>query len=371
MARRTVSIDARMIRHSGIGVVLRGLLSVWAKDPPPFEIEVCGDPQLLEDNLPEGLAARIVPWAAPVYSVRAALSPPATRKKPDAWYAPHYATCLRPGAPLVCHIQDVLHITHPPKKGARLYGSLYLAALQRRAAYILTTSRHVKVQLQTLHRFPAERVLCTSLGPGVARTAGPATVKPAGLPREYFLAVGIDKPHKNWDFLLDQLSRAEPPKLPLVCLGLGKGKDRILEFASRAGLGNRVHLLDHLSDEEMRGVYTNATALLFPSIAEGFGLPILEAMSFGTPVLIADRSPMKEIGGGAAWKFNPDYPESFLKELSTLLSEEQERGRRVALGQHLAERFQWKKTAHRVEDALYRAMTGDLPPARHQERMIL
>lgn len=358
-----VAIDARMIQHSGIGVVLRGLFRQWSLAPPEFEIMPCGPKPLLETHLPSSLKDRIVDWRAPIYSASAAFIPPSFPRQPDAFYAPHYATCLRPGCPLVCQVQDVIHITHPTRKGTRLYNRLYLLALQERAAYVLTTSRHVKVQLQTLFGFAADRVLCTGLGPGiVCEGVEEGKIPDELLSHPYFVAVGIYKPHKNWDFLLEQFASLyhDVPHL-LVCIGVGKDKDTLQAKARKLRIHKRVRIMEKISESELLAIYRESSALLYPSLAEGFGLPVLEAMSLGIPVVIADRSPMKEIAEGCGWKFDPDYPQSFTETLLEMLEQDGERLRRIDAGKKRATIYDWATTAKHVEHAIHRAMTGRLP----------
>jgi glycosyltransferase involved in cell wall biosynthesis len=368
----TVAVDARMIRHSGIGVVLQSLLQYWHTAGGP-RICLLGEPGLLKEMVPASTEAEIIRWVPPIYSPTAALAPPGLPKDVRVWFGPHYATCLRPPVPLVCHIHDVLHIIHPTRRGTRLFMHACLQMLRRRASYVTTPSRHVKVQLQTLYGFAPDRVLIASNGAGVLESLDPGTYQqlPELSNRPYLVAVGILKPHKNWPFLLRRLVAMREIDLPLVCLGLGKDRSRLIELATELGIAERLIVPARLEPEQVAGVLAGARALLFPSLAEGFGLPVLEAMSVGTPVVMAARSPMKEIAAGSACMFDPDWPETFDDALREALREGPERGKRIELGRRRAQDFSWKRTAHHIEDALYRAATGELPPVREQTPYLL
>jgi glycosyltransferase involved in cell wall biosynthesis len=358
-----IAIDARMIHHSGIGVALRRILAAWAQRSSARFL-LLGDPARLRSSIPAGLDASIVPWHARLYGLSAALLPPALPARPDAWYAPHYATCLRPPAPLVCHVQDLLHITHPPRLGTRPFQQAHLHWLRRRARLTLTTSRLVKVQLQTVHRFPPERVWTTGLGPGEIESNLPALPLPAGLESgPYLVAVGIDKPHKNWDLLLAALARPAAEGLRLAAIGLGDGAGELMRRAQRAGVAARIVVLPRLEPAQLAAVYRGAVALAFPSIAEGFGLPLLEAMSLGTPAIHAARAPMSDIAGAAGFPFDPDEPSSFDAALRLVREAPDVVAARTELGRQLAGVYTWERTARITMQAIEWAIGGGaIPP---------
>lgn len=357
ITRPCVAIDARMIEHSGIGVMLQNLLIHWEQHPPGFDMLLLGNRGKIWRSAPPSYRDRFVHWDPEIYSLRAMLLPP---RLPDAtiWYSPHYATCVRPGRKLVCHIQDILHITHPGSPAHSIFMRTHLALLRRRAAFVLATSRHVKVQLQTQYRFNAARVLCTGLGPG---EVDPTQDYVAPLPEElggrpYLLALGIYKSHKNWDFLLAQL-RELRGKIPIIaCLGLGDGIDRFLAKARKFGVEDCVLPLPRIDRYALGALYRQAHGLVYPSVAEGFGLPVLEAMSLGVPVLIADRSPMKDITGDGAFTFDPDWPETFRESCLAFVHDEPMRKTLAAKARQRAKDFSWAKTAGIIEQAFHRAV---------------
>ena len=341
-----------MVQHSGIGVVLGNLLDRWRQSPPAAHVCLLGDPALLERW--RSPAVSVLRWTPGIYSPSAALLPPGLPKGTCAWYSPHYATCLRPGVPLVCHVQDVLHVTHPTKPGMLPYARLYFAALRRSAAFVLTSTRHVKVQLQTLLRFPAERVLISGLGPGFAASLAEGRPAPEGLAAgSYLLGVGILKSHKNWEFLLRRLAVLGDSVPPLVAAGLGPQAEELRALAARCGYG-RLRVLGPLPAESLAGLFAGAAALTYPSLAEGFGLPLIEAMQLGRPVVAADRSPMKEIVGDGGWLFDPDQPESFDRALREALGSN---GARADAARRRAGAFTWERTASVTEEALRRAVS--------------
>jgi alpha-1,3-rhamnosyl/mannosyltransferase len=175
------------------------------------------------------------------------------------------------------------------------------------------------------------------------------------------MAVGLYKPHKNWDFMLERLAglwrRGEVART-LVAIGLGRERPAFEERVRRLGVADRVETHGHLSPERLGAEYARARALLFPSLAEGFGLPILEAMGSGTPVLIADRSPMVELAQGAAITFDPDSPETFDAAVRALDRSDTLASQLIARGREVAGRYSWDRTAARIADAVRRCATA-------------
>ncbi len=178
-------------------------------------------------------------------------------------------------------------------------------------------------------------------------------------PGSYLLSVGIYKPHKNWKFLFRRYSEMADQDIKIVCAGVGNDRGKLAQLAKRYRLGDRIRILENQSDEAMNALYRFAKGLVFPSLAEGFGLPVLEAMTHGTPVLISNRSPMKEIARNCAFVFNPDYPESFDSALKGLLNDRVQRADHIANALEKSRRYTWAKTASRVEEALLRAMAKE------------
>jgi len=163
-----------------------------------------------------------------------------------------------------------------------------------------------------------------------------------GLRRPYVLCVASHTARKNLASLVP-LARGG---IDVVVAGGQRP-----QFAAEAGLGP-LRLLGHVPDALLPGLYAGAEAFVLPSLYEGFGLPVLEAMASGTPVVAADTSALPDTAGGAARLVEPD-PEALREALTTLLGDQDERARLRTLGLERARPFTWERTAREV-DAIVR-----------------
>jgi glycosyltransferase involved in cell wall biosynthesis len=337
-----------MISHSGIGVLLRQLLRHWAVQPPAFKIKLLGNTKEMARLLPSQLDAEYLPFEAPLYGVQNLLAAN-PYKKADLFFSPHYSVplfALR--MKNVIMIQDLIHITYPPKLGSNLYMRFMLQLLRRFSTLTVTPSRHTKVQLQTLHGFTAHRVLTHPLGPGLEQLVSetPRPVPIVGLPATYWLVVGIDKPHKNFDAVLNAYAALLKTKqqIPeLVFAGIRpEGRSRMARRITELRLTEKAHILEPQPDKSFPTVYAKAQALIFPSLDEGFGFPVVEAMNQGIPVVCPNLSPMNEIAGKAGIYFDPDLPENLVERLSSLAANRIELDPFLAEGRKQGATFRWE-----------------------------
>ena len=186
-----------------------------------------------------------------------------------------------------------------------------------------------------------------------------SSLKEIGLDAPYFLFVGTLEPRKNLSGLIEAYSRlpVELKSCALLAIAGGKGwGDDIAAVAGKFGVRDRIRVLGYVSDEQLATLYEHAMFLAMPSFYEGFGLPLLEAMSRGTPVLTSNCASMPEIAGDAGLLVDPHDVDLIMKALQTFLSDEtfvRNLGLRAIIN---AQRFSWELTAqqtlHVIEDAV-------------------
>jgi glycosyltransferase involved in cell wall biosynthesis len=186
--------------------------------------------------------------------------------------------------------------------------------------------------------------------------------------RRYVLSVSAKRPHKNLIRLLEALALIPPDRRPmLVVPGYPTWHEgELRERAHALGLDGEVRFPGWVSDDELEGLYASAACFVFPSLYEGFGMPVLEAMRRGVPVACSDRSSLPEVAGDAALMFDPERPEQIAAAIEELLTDPAQAERLRAAGRERAARFSWEATARATiasyERALATAASGRSAP---------
>jgi alpha-1,3-rhamnosyl/mannosyltransferase len=182
-----------------------------------------------------------------------------------------------------------------------------------------------------------------------------------GASEPFVLHVGALEPRKNLGRVLDSLD-ALPGELArglrLVVVASAGWHDHEIRRRLEPSVGSgRVVVVGDLTEEELAAVYRTAEAMVYPSLAEGFGLPVVEAMACGTPVVTSDRSAMREVAGGAAVLVDPDDPEAIADGVARAVADAETRRRLVAAGLERSRRFAPERVIPQML-ALYRRLAG-------------
>jgi glycosyltransferase involved in cell wall biosynthesis len=246
---------------------------------------------------------------------------------------------------VVVVIHDAAALRHPA-----WYSGLYVAwqrrilpLVARRARRVITVSEFSRRELAELLGVDA-----TVVPGGVDERFTPAAATGRSRPRPYVLTVASQTARKNLRALVPAAQALAREGVDLLVAG----GDRP-QFAGEQGLTG-LQLLGHVPDDELPGLYAGAEAFVLPSVYEGFGLPVLEAMASGTPVVASDAAALPETCGGAARLVAPE-PDALADALVTLLADTRERERLTALGLERARAFSWERTAREV-DAVVRSV---------------
>ncbi|MCS6801144.1 MAG: glycosyltransferase family 1 protein [Chloroflexota bacterium] len=280
-------------------------------------------------------------------------------------HVPYLGPPLRSPFPLVVTVHDLIMLALPEHRGPlpyRVYTHLALAGA-RRADLILADSETTRRDLERFGGIPASRVEVVPLGHD-ERLAAPASPRElaayrsaARLPERFVLYLGGFDARKNVPLLLRAAARAG--EWPLVIAGEPPPPRPPLYpdvRAEAAPLGDRLRWLGRVAEEEKRLLYQAATVFCYPSRYEGFGLPVLEAMAAGTPVICADATSVAEVAGDACELVPPDDEEALASALARLMADEQRRAELRARGRERARLFTWERTARATARAYSRVL---------------
>jgi glycosyltransferase involved in cell wall biosynthesis len=177
------------------------------------------------------------------------------------------------------------------------------------------------------------------------------------LPEAFYLYVSGPGARKNFRLIVEtyaHASLAPQVRLPVVATMSrppGKGSQTLAKLIQDGGQADLFRFIGYVADDELPVLYAASRALLYPSLHEGFGLPPLEAMACGTPVVASNRASLPEVVGDAAFVFDPDHPETFAEALYHV-NAESARDRMIAKGLERVQGFSWERTAERIVDEI-------------------
>ena len=367
-----VAIDARKLHDFGIGTYIRNLLRHLARIDRQNEYVLLCQASDMQVATELGPNFRCVLEPSPNYSLREQIHVPwvLRRERPDLFHAPHYVLPQGVSCRSVVTIHDCIHLMFPqylPNRAAYVYarGSIWNAA--RKSDRILTVSETSKKDL--LHFFaidPAkievvynaidERLWVPPAEEEVARVR-----ERYQLTSRFVLYVGNIKPHKNLVRLIEAfatLRRQGLDDVKLLIIGDEISKLPALRRAvHRHKLHKDVRFLGHVRDETLAVLYRLASVFAFPSLYEGFGLPALEAMASGTPVVTSNVSSLPEIAGGAALLVDPYNIEAIADGIARVLTDDALAADLRARGPVRARDFSWDRSVGRTFE-IYRQVVG-------------
>jgi len=257
--------------------------------------------------------------------------------------------------PSVLTIYDLSLITHPechPADRVDHFERYFYDRLPL-VAHIITISEFVRHEIIDQLGIPEDKVSAIPLAASsifYPREARPVrkVLESRGIPDQYILCVGTREPRKNLIGLVRAYATMETD-MPLLCVGWsGWMNEHLPGEIERLKLSDRVKFLGHVSDEELAHLYSGALISVYPSLYEGFGLPILEAMACDCPVVCSDRSSMPEVAGDAAHLIAPEEEQDIARGVTELIQNPDLRCEYIIRGRTRAAQFSWNKTARQT-----------------------
>ena len=362
-----IAIDARKLRDFGIGTYVRNLLRYIGRlDQSTEYVVLCYEAD--RDAITRfGENFRTVLDSSPGYSLREQVTVPLDLRRAGAslFHAPHYVLPPLTPCPSVVTIHDCIHLRFPQYLRGRIahtyaHTSMWIAA--HRSSRIITVSEASKRDILSYFRVPESKidVIPNAIDERFWEMPSPEDIERVRerfqLNDPFVLYAGNIKPHKNVERLIDAfhtLKKSGFAEVKLLVIG-----DEVSRYATlrravhRHQLHKHVRFLGFVPDQTLAVLYRLAAAFVFPSLYEGFGLPPLEAMASGTPVITSNVSSLPEVVGDAALLIDPYDPDALAHAMRRVLSDEQLRETLRERGLARARHFSWDRSIARVR-AIY------------------
>lgn len=271
----------------------------------------------------------------------------------------HYTVFFNPGfnptwcssIPFVFTIHDLipLRLKHSyANKRKKLFFEYFIKPATKKAHKIITVSEYSKKTIIEWTNLPPEKIIVAPCGLSPAFIPQGERYNP-GFP--YLLHIGNTKEHKNVSRLIKAFAEAKiDPQFKLICTGsLSK---ELYSLIARLKLDHRVLVHTHLTEQKLASYYRGASGVIFPSLYEGFGLPIIEGMASGTPVLTSNVTSLPEVAGDAALLIDPYSVEAISVGITQLINDSSIREKLIHKGLERVKLFCWDKTAEKIQNIL-------------------
>ncbi len=360
-----VLLDARVVErgHTGIARYVRELALRLPMAGAIRLTSILSRPDVTLAGAGETLRVRS-PFLHPAEQIELPLRVAAWRgvaRRGGVFWVPAYnAACVAPG-PMVLTIHDANHLAISDNASAArtLYYRTVVRLAARRATAVIAVSEFARREIVTRVGVPEHKVRVIPLGATPPPEITPdmiARVRAArGLPERYVAYLGSFKPHKNVGMLLQAAGFAKD--VPLVLVG-GAEVELGNAVAAARSTGARVIVIRQLPDAELWPLLAGATVFAFPSRYEGFGLPPLEAMSLGVPVVTTTAGALPEVVGDAALRVDPNDPAGMRRAIERILNDGSLAADLAARGRARAAQFTWEEAASRHARVLIEAARG-------------
>lgn len=370
-----VGFDARYVsdRYHGIGRYAFRLLEALAEAAPQrtFVVFRGRAPETRFDWDRLGARHNVImtagPW--PLYWPHEQLQWPwlLRRLRVNCFHSPYAVAPLLTGAPVIITVHDLIFDRYPaymPQAYARPYYRLLMTLSTRKAARVVAVSEATAADLHRFYNVASAKVTVAgeAADPALRRLDDQDALRRLrrayDLQRPFVLVVGARRPHKNLAQLVKAFARVTPD-LPHELVFVGNADERFSDDARETtrqlGLNGRVRFVGWVPEADLSGLYTLADAVAVPSLIEGFGLPALEAMACGAPLLAHNDSSLPEVVGQAGLLVDATDTEELAAGLRRLLQDDSLRRRLAMAGRERAESFSWTAVARKfvsIYDAL-------------------
>jgi glycosyltransferase involved in cell wall biosynthesis len=349
-------VDLRLINASGIGSYLKNVFPHIIEEFD--EVVVLGNKdEILKFDWSNKI--EIIEFNCKIYLFTEQIKYLQKIPRCDIYWCPHFNAPLLPikAKKMIVTIYDVNHLANPIYFSflKRIWAKILYINAAKKSNIILTISEFSKSEIIKYLKVEEQKIEIVSCGvnPNFSLiTASKETL--SSLPNKYFLFVGNVKPHKNLITLLkayNKLNARVKQEYKLVILGKMEGfvtnDNQIFKYIENNNLSSFVHFTGYISDSEVPSIYKNATIFVFPSLYEGFGLPILEAMVCEVPVISSNKASLPEVGGNAVLYFEPLNENSLAELIIQLTGNKEMQLDLIEKGKKRVKHFTWESVISR------------------------
>lgn len=351
-----ISLDARWLR-TGIGRYIEGLLGGLKGKLNDVDLHVLT--MEAYSSRVEDLGDHVSLCNSPIYSLQEQISVPWNCRQSDLLHVPHYNVPLLWNKKLVVTIHDITHLVNPARYAATIYARVMLPAAVKKADAIITVSEDAKVRLVDRLAAPQRKIHVIYNGVNPSFRPGDRSEARNRLGDEFprgriLLAIGNARPHKNLSNLIQAFEiAAQSISSDWKLLLVADGADKLLQPTQFQR--TRILTKSNISDDQLRLMYQAADAFIMPSLNEGFGMPIVEAMASGLPVLCSDIDVFREVAADSAHYFNPGDANSIAQGIMKSLNNTECLQALAANGINRAALFSWD-TCARKHAEVYRTV---------------
>lgn len=373
--RPVIGIDARKLKDFGIGSYIRNLLEAMSNRPESERYRFRVYARRTDHDAVPRLAGNfeIVAEESPGYSIAelTGFALRLLRDRLDLFHATHYVLPpLRSRAVVTIH--DIIHLLYPqflPNRVALVYARVMIRRALRRANRIITVSYNSKRDLVDYFGILPARIdviyngVSREFRADLPQEERERVARKYALRRPYLLFLGGEKPHKNVQNVIRAFAEAHRmrPDLPHVLALAGpmpRNSARIDALIGALDVASTVARPGLIAEEDLPGLIAGADALLYPTLYEGFGLPVTEAMACGTPVLTSSTSALQEIAGGYSYLVDPLDVDAIARGIVALATDPKVRADYIELGRKRALDFSWDKAAERTLEVYAETLAG-------------
>ncbi len=363
-----IGLDVRMINYSGIGRYIRNVLSHMLEYNNGEEFILYGKINEVRNQFPTTEAV-IYQTEYEIYKLVEQVMLPFKLKGLDIFHSPHYNFPILYKGKVLITVHDIIHFLYPIElrsKLAKQYSRYMFKKLQKKAHKIITDSESTKRDLIEYFKFKPENIEVIYIGvdPYFKQLDDPKVItrfkEKLGVNGLMLMFVGLNKYHKNIQALLkvSKILKEKKIDFTLLLAGTKMNEKQLLNTIEELGISQNVKVISYLDDLMMLYAYNAADIFILPSFYEGFGLPPLEAMACGTPVIVSNASSLPEVVGDAGLMINPKETDEIVNAIIKLSEDSELYNKMVKKGLEHVKKFSWADTARKTYD-LYKRVINE------------